>query len=96
MALPATVADPGFPVGGRAPIRGGVDLQCGCFLVKMYVKTKELGPIGGACTWHTPLDPPMCYIYVDIQEMWTSIGLRYAICFFICWITLRRVSKCGD
>ena len=41
------MADPGFPVGGRAPIRGGVDLQCGHFLVKMYVKTKELGPMGG-------------------------------------------------
>ena len=37
------VADPGFPVGGG----GGVDLQRGHFLVKMYAKTKELGPIGG-------------------------------------------------
>ena len=43
-----TVADPGFPVGGgRAPVRGGVDLRCGHFSVKMYAKTKELGPIGG-------------------------------------------------
>ena len=25
---------------------GGMDLQCGHFLVKMYVKMKELGPIG--------------------------------------------------
>ena len=31
-----SVADPGFPVGGRAPIRGGVDLQCWHFSVKMY------------------------------------------------------------
>ena len=38
------VADPGFPVGGRAPVRGGVDLRRGCFSVKMYAKTKELGP----------------------------------------------------
>ena len=30
-------ADPGFPVGG-------VDLQHGRFLVKMYLKTKKLGP----------------------------------------------------
>ena len=37
------VADPGFPVGE------GVDLQRGRFSVKMYAKTKELGPI----------DPPM-------------------------------------
>ena len=34
--------------GGRAPVRGGVDLRRGHFSVKMYVKTKELGPMGGA------------------------------------------------
>ena len=33
--------------GGRAPVRGGVDLRRGCFSVKMYAKTKELGPMGG-------------------------------------------------
>ena len=38
---------------------GGMDLQRGHFLVKMYAKTKELGPIGGACAGHAPLDPPM-------------------------------------
>ena len=43
-------ADPGFPIGGHGPITGGVDLQHGHFLVKMYVKTKELDPVGG----HTP------------------------------------------
>ena len=32
--------------GGVDPL-GGVDPQCGCFSVKMYVKMKELGPIGG-------------------------------------------------
>ena len=26
---------------------GGVYLRCWCFSVKMYVKTKELGPVGG-------------------------------------------------
>ena len=36
------LADPGFPVGGRG-------IRRGCFLVKKYVKTKELGPMGGAC-----------------------------------------------
>ena len=46
-----SVADPGFPIGGCAPIKGGMDLQRGHFLVKMYVKRKELGPIGGMhCT----------------------------------------------
>ena len=42
-----TVGDPGFPMGVHAPIRGGMDLQRGHFLVKMYVKMKEIGPIGG-------------------------------------------------
>ena len=38
----STVADPGFPIGGRAPIRWGVDLRHRHFSVKMYVKIKEL------------------------------------------------------
>ena len=41
------VANPGFPIGGACTRWGGMDLRCGHFLVKMYVKTKELGPIGG-------------------------------------------------
>ena len=36
-----------------------MDLQHGHFLAKMYVKTKELGPVGGACAGHGPLDLPM-------------------------------------
>ena len=50
------MADPGFPVGGRAPVRGGMDLRREHFLVKMYAKTKELGPMGGggACARHAP------------------------------------------
>ena len=41
-----TVADQGFPVGGRRAI-GGANLRCRCFLAKTYVKTKELDPVGG-------------------------------------------------
>ena len=49
------MVDPGFPVGGgRAPVKGGVDLRHGHFSVKMYAKMKELGPIGGACAGHAP------------------------------------------
>ena len=49
------MADPGFPIGGCAPLWGAMDLQCGCFLVKMYAKMKELGPIGGGmCPAHPP------------------------------------------
>ena len=42
--------------GGRAPVRGAVYLRRGHFSVKMYAKTKELGPIGGggACARHAP------------------------------------------
>ena len=38
-----------FPLGGVDPFGGGggVDLRCGCISVKMNVKMKELGPIGG-------------------------------------------------
>ena len=39
------MADPVFPIGGVDPL-GGVDLQRGHFSVKMYVKTKDLGPVG--------------------------------------------------
>ena len=49
------MAGPRFPVGGRAPIRGGVDLRCGHFSVKMYGKMKELGPMGGGVR---PARPP--------------------------------------
>ena len=60
--IPVTVADPGFPVGGGVhplgagvdPLGAGVDLRCGHFSVKMYAKTKELGPIGG----RAPGTPP--------------------------------------
>ena len=43
-----TVADPGFPVaGGRGPRTGGVDSPGGYVSKILYVKTKELGPLGG-------------------------------------------------
>ena len=46
--------DPGFSVGGVDPFWGGFALQHGHFSVKMYVKTKELGPVGGLA----PARPP--------------------------------------
>ena len=41
------VADPGFPVGRRGPVRGVKDLRCRRFSVRIYAKMKELGPVGG-------------------------------------------------
>ena len=38
---------------------GDFGLQRGHFSVKMYVKTKELGPVGRGCASTPPLDPPM-------------------------------------
>ena len=44
-----------FLLGGCWAIGGGTDLRCGCFLAKMYVKTKELDPVGGGmCQWCPP------------------------------------------
>ena len=40
-----SVADLGFPMGGRRAV-GGADLQRGCFLAKTNAKTKELDPVG--------------------------------------------------
>ena len=49
-----TVADPGFPIGGGMDlIGGGVDSRGGYVLKILYVKTKELGPLGGVC-WVCP------------------------------------------
>ena len=41
--------DSGFPVGGggRRPVRGESSSDMAFFPLKMCVKTKELGPVGG-------------------------------------------------
>ena len=55
-----TVADPGFPVGGRGPRRGGgVDSRGGYDSKILYVKTKESGPLGGVRRASANVDPPM-------------------------------------
>ena len=55
--LQSTVTDPGFPVGGRGPRRGGgVDSRGGYVSKILYVETKESRPLGGTCTGHAP--PP--------------------------------------
>ena len=54
-------------------IGGGVDFQGGYISKILYVKTKELGPLGGACAGCTPLDPPMGmlfkYISINISQL---------------------------
>ena len=49
-------------MGGVDPFWGGVDLQRGCFSVKMHVKTKELHSyegVGGVRRKILYVDPPM-------------------------------------
>ena len=46
--------------GKRGPVLGDVDLRCGRFSLKMYVKTKELGPVcGGVGRKILYVDPSM-------------------------------------
>ena len=48
------VADPGFPVGGVDLVGGGVDSRGGYVSKILYVKMKELGPLGGARAGRPP------------------------------------------
>ena len=55
------MADPGFPVGGGGVdlVGGGVDSRGGYVSKILYVKTKELGPLGEGARRAPPPDPPM-------------------------------------
>ena len=55
-----------FRRGGVDPFWGGFGLQCGHFSVKMYAKTKELGPVG-ACAGTPPR-----YAYECVRQFDTS------------------------
>ena len=45
--------------GGVDLVGGGVDSRGGYVSKILYVKTKELGPLGGVCAGRAPLDLPM-------------------------------------
>ena len=53
------VADPGFPVGGRAPVRGGCGPPTWALFGENVCKNERIGSHRGACAGHAPLDPPM-------------------------------------
>ena len=54
------VVDPGFPIGSVNLLRG-IDLQRGCFLVKVYAKMR-IGSSRGV-RWARPLDPPLIKLH---------------------------------
>ena len=57
---PCTVADPGFPVGGRGPVRGVWTPNVGTFWQKCMQKRKNWVLYGGGhAPSMPPLDPPM-------------------------------------
>ena len=51
-----SVADPGFPVGGRAPIRGGRGPPTWTLFSENVCENKRIGSHrgGGACAGHAP------------------------------------------
>ena len=53
-----TVADSGFPIGGRRP-HWGANLRN--FSAEMSAKTKELGPVGGGSHLRKPPPPKICH-----------------------------------
>ena len=63
-SISLSVADPGFPVGGSRPRRGGTNSRGGYVSKNLYVKTKEAGPLGGPSQWR-PLDPPMIIVILN-------------------------------
>ena len=54
-----------FHRGGMDPFWGDFGLQHGHFSVKMYAKTKELGPVGG----HVPAHPPPRSAYAPLLSV---------------------------
>ena len=59
-----------FPLGALTRLRD-VDLRHGHFLVKMYLKTKELGPVEGVHRAR-PLDPPMSRTHSTFSSFKTT------------------------
>ena len=65
---------------GVHTLEGVRNLQHGCFLVKMYAKMKELGPMGG----HAPGMPPRS----------ANDCITIALLSFICITFMKLVEKC--
>ena len=70
----STVADPGFPVGGRQPHRGGANSRGSNISKNVYAKMKESGTVGGARR-RRPLDPPLLKIGYNYMYF-TDVNIR--------------------
>ena len=57
-----SVADPGFPVGGRGPVTGGHGPPTQALFTKNVGENERIGFHGGGVCWAHPLDPPMTFI----------------------------------
>ena len=51
----------------------GADLQRGCLFTKKYVKTKELGPVGGCALGTPPKSADESYIHFDAKRSLNSL-----------------------
>ena len=87
-----------FPLG-----RGPVNLQRGCFSMKMYAKLKELVPIGSVHQKCLCVDPPLWLNYVRTVKWLTSNNrirvsdLPLSRCLFIMWpVSQYRQMQSGD
>ena len=56
------MADPGFPIGGGLDPLAGHGPPMWVLFDKNVCKNERIWSHGGACAWHTPLDPPMLNI----------------------------------
>ena len=54
-----TVADPGFPVGGRGPRRGGAWTPEVATVIKFVCQNERIGSLRGGAPGAAPLNPPM-------------------------------------
>ena len=70
---PEAVADPGFPVGGRGPVRGTRTSDTSAFC-QMYAKMKELGPVGGGGGVHWAPPRSANEKIVHVQSLITCVS----------------------
>ena len=58
--------------GGLDLVGGAVDSRGGYVSQILYVKTKESGPLGGACAGRAPLNPPTYSTRPVFKNWWVD------------------------